>query len=95
MTSLGKDCIDEIEDFLNPKQILIPEEDLSTVMVISAQLHHLEKWFRKKLILMLQTGNNSCIVSKLKPVQWIKRGCRKAKLCKLGIGDISDKVIKA
>jgi len=42
MISLGKNCTDEVEDFLIPN-----EEDLSTLMVISAQLHHLEKWFSK------------------------------------------------
>ena len=42
MISLGKILTDEVEDFLIPN-----EEHLSILIVISAQLHHLEKWFSK------------------------------------------------
>ena len=42
MLSLGKNCIGEVEDFLVQNQ-----EHLSTLMLILAQLHHLEKLFNK------------------------------------------------
>ena len=42
MISLGKNWTNGVEDFLIPN-----EEHVSTLMVISAQVHHLEKWFSK------------------------------------------------